>query len=83
MEQNKNTEGAKSVKPVHTPLLPLARQYFEHYPSDAAHALEVMGSDEAASVLKALPPSIAATALNYLNDAYAAVLLEKMPASTF
>lgn len=67
----------------HTPLLPLVRNYFEHYPSAAANALETMGSDEAVVVLSSLPSSMATTALNHLNDAYAAVLLEKMSSTTF
>lgn len=76
-------EPGQENKEPQAPLLPVVRNYFEHYPSAAAHALETMGSEEAVEVLKSLPPSMAATAVNYLNDAYAAVLLEKIPSSVF
>ncbi|UCD34267.1 MAG: magnesium transporter [Nitrospiraceae bacterium] len=67
----------------HAPLLRLVKQYFEQDPLAAAHTMETMGSDDAAEVLKYLPSAMAAKTLVLLNDAFAAVLLEKVPESTF
>lgn len=64
-------------------LLPIAEKYFERDPVAAAHALEAMGSGDAVEVLKTIPLSMATEAMKHLNDAYAAVLLRKMPRSLF
>ena len=64
-------------------LLPIAEKYFEKDPVAAAHALEAMGSGDAVEVLKTIPLSMATEAMKHLNDAYAAVLLRKMPRSLF
>ena len=64
-------------------LLPIAEKYFERDPVAAAHALEAMGSGDAVEVLKTIPLSMATEAMKHLDDAYAAVLLQKMPRSLF
>lgn len=65
------------------PLLLLARKYFETDPVSAAHNLEAMSSHDAVDVLKSLPVTMAAGALKHINDAYVAVLLERMPRGVF
>ena len=69
--------------PRNNALLPIAEKYFERDPVAAAHALEAMGSGDAVEVLKTIPLSMATEAMKHLNDAYAAVLLRKMPRSLF
>ena len=56
-------------------LLPLVRKYFEHDIQGAAHSLEWMSEEEAVSVLKALPASLAVRAVQHLQVSYAAELL--------
>jgi magnesium transporter len=56
-------------------LLPLVRKYFEQDIQGAAHSLERMSEEEAASVLKALPASLAVRAVQHLQVSYAAELL--------
>ncbi len=65
------------------PLLPLVQKYFEQDPVSATHTLETIGVDEAAEILGHLPVSLAVEAFRHLNDAYAAVLLQKLPHSFF
>ena len=60
-------------------LLPIVKRYFENDPIAAAHSLEAMTEEEAADVLKALPPSLSAQAFPYLQVAYAATLLKDLP----
>jgi len=69
--------------PKNNALLPIAQKYFERDPVAAAHALEAMGSGEAVEVLKTIPVAMASEAMKHVNDAYAAVLLRKMPRSFF
>lgn len=64
-------------------LLPIAQKYFERDPVAAAHALEAMGSSDAVEVLKTIPPAMVSEAMKHVNDAYAAVLLQKMPRTLF
>ena len=66
-----------------THLLSLVGKYFEQDPVRAAHTLETMGSHEAVEVLKSIPAQLAAEAFNHLNDAFAAVLLPKLPLPLF
>ena len=66
-----------------TPLLPIVKKYFERDPLDAAHTLETMSSEEAIQVLKNLPTPMVTEAFRHLNDAYAAILIQKLPASIF
>ncbi len=65
------------------PLLPIVQKYFEQDPSTASHTLETMGPAEAADVLKNIPTELAVEAFHHLNDAFAAVVLPKLPASLF
>lgn len=64
-------------------LLTLVHKYFEEDPIAAAHTLEAMTSDDAVEVLKSLSPSMAATAVRHINDAFAAVILQRVPKSLF
>lgn len=64
-----------------TPLLPLVRRFFELDPVQAAHSLETMNEDEAASVLRTLPPSLSAQAFTHLQANQAATLLKDLPES--
>lgn len=66
-----------------TPLLPIVRKYFERDPAAAAHTLETMGTEDAVEALKAIPASMAAEAVHYLNDVHAAELLQKLPRGLF
>lgn len=66
-----------------TPLLPLVQKYFESDPPAAAHSLEAMSEEEAVSVLKALPPSLSAQAVPFLQVNYAAALFKTLPPSLF
>ncbi|MBI5149861.1 MAG: magnesium transporter [Candidatus Omnitrophica bacterium] len=63
--------------------LPLIEKYFERDPVAAAHVLEAMSSSDAVEVLKTIPLSMTAQALRHVNDAFAAVLLQKMPRALF
>lgn len=63
--------------------LPIAEKYFERDPVAAAHALEAMGSGDAVEILKTIPLAMVTEAMKHVNDAYAAVLLQKMPRSLF
>ncbi len=67
----------------HSPLLPLAQRYFESDPVAAAHTLETMEEDQALSVIKALPHTLAAEAVQNMHDTFAAALLEKLPKNLF
>ena len=64
-------------------LVPIVEKYFERDPVAAAHALEAMGSGDAVEVLKTIPFTMTTEAMKHVNDAYAAVLLQKMPRSLF
>ncbi len=59
-----------------SPLLPLVQKYFEQDVGGAAQSLETLDEDQAAEVLKALPPELAVRALKRLQVSYAAALLQ-------
>jgi magnesium transporter len=66
-----------------TALLPIVKRYFESDPPAAAHALESLGEDEAADVLKHVPAGLAAAVIRHLHDSLAARLLQRMPFPAF
>ena len=61
--------------------MPIVQKYFESDPIAAAHSLETMDEDDAIEVLKTIPAHLATDAIRYLNDAFAARLLAKLPHS--
>ncbi len=67
----------------HAPLLSVLKKLFERDPLLAAHTLETIDSDEAVEVLKVIPPTMVVEIIQHLNDAYCALLMEKLPASNF
>ena len=69
--------------PKNNAFLPIAEKYFERDPAGAAHALEAMDPGDAVEILKTLPSGMTSEAMKHLDDAYAAVLLQKMPRSLF
>jgi len=71
------------LMPIQAPLLPILKNYFEKDPMIAAHTLETMSSDEAVSILVAIPSSMSVKLISYVNDAYCAVLLERLPKAHF
>jgi len=66
-----------------TTLLPMVVKYFESDFEGASHSLEILEEEEAANVLRALPPATAAKAVGLLDDALAARMLLKLPPSIF
>ena len=64
-------------------LLPLVRKFFERDPAAAAHSLETMDETEAAAILRALPSSLCAQAVPYLQVNHAATLLKSAPPELF
>ena len=66
-----------------TPLLPLARQFFESDPARAAQSLDFMAHDEAITVLEVLPHPLSAQAFRHLQAGQAARLLEKISPELF
>lgn len=64
-------------------LLPLVRKFFERDPAAAAHSLETMDETEAAAILQALPPTLCAQAVPYLQVGHAATLLKQAPPELF
>ncbi len=63
------------MPPNATPLIELLRPYVEQDPSAVARQLEAMAEAEAAEVLQALPPALAADLFAHLQVSYAAALL--------
>ena len=57
-------------------LLPLIEKLFDHDLAAAAHILEGMGEEEAADVLRSLPPRLAVRVVKHLQISYAAALLK-------
>jgi magnesium transporter len=66
-----------------TPLLPLVRRFFETDSVAAARTLDGMDHDDALSVLKALPSTLAAQAFGHLQALQGATLLKDAPPSLF
>jgi magnesium transporter len=65
------------------PLLRLARRFVESDPIGAAHTLETMELQEAASVLKELPPSLLAQVFRYLPARLVTDLVKEVPRHLF
>src|SRR3989338_5992603 len=57
----------------------LIKKFFELNPVDAAHSLEALGEEKAASILKGVSPELASRAFNSINPRFAASLLEALP----
>lgn len=66
-----------------TPLLPLAQSYLKHHPLAAAHFIETMSEHEALTILKALPPNLAAEVFSHLEVNIASPLLGMIPSEIF
>jgi flagellar motility protein MotE (MotC chaperone) len=62
-------------------LIQLVQTYVQHDPATAARSLEAMGAEDAAEVLKLLPPTAIAGAFPHLQDTYAAALLVQADSS--
>ena len=60
-----------------SPLMPLVQRFFEIDAVAASRVLETMDADEATTVLKAVPPALAAGACRHLPAHHAAVLLKE------
>ena len=65
------------------PLLPILKKYMEKDPQLAAYSLETIDAEQAINILNVLPTAMVVQIFNHLNDAYCAVLLEKVPPATF
>ena len=68
---------------IDTPLLPLARQFFEADPARAAQSLDFMKHADALAVLEALPRALSAQAFRHLQAGQAARLLEQVSPELF
>lgn len=66
----------------HTPLLPLLRRYIEQDPAKAAQMLQALDETEAASVVKALPPTLCADLVSRLHVSHASAILEGVAPET-
>ncbi len=64
-------------------LLPLVKKYFEKDTLSAVRSLEAMPEEEAISVLRELPSSLAAKAFPLLQTTYAATLIQELSTGKF